>query len=45
VIELTPEPAPENCAQVIAVVPSVPPASLVQTHPVSARVVPVSIKT
>jgi len=45
VIELTPEPAPENCAQVIAVVPNVPPALLVQTQPVSASVVPVSIKT
>ena len=45
VIELTPEPAPLNCAQVMAVVFSVPPASLVQTQPVSASVVPVSTKT
>ena len=44
-IALTPDPAPENCAQVMAVTLIVPPASLVQTHPVSARVVPVSIKT
>ena len=45
VIELTPEPAPENCAHVIAVTPIVPPASDVQTQPVSARVEPVSTKT
>ena len=45
VIELTPEPAPENCAQVMAVTLIVPPALLVQTQPVSASVVPVSIKT
>ena len=45
VIELTPEPAPENCDQVMAVTLIVPPASLVQTQPVSASVVPVSIKT
>ena len=45
VIELTPEPAPENCDQVMAVTLIVPPALLVQTQPVSARVVPVSIKT
>ncbi len=45
VIELTPEPAPLNCAQVMSVVPKVPPALLVQTHPVSASVVPPSINT
>ena len=45
VIELTPEPAPENCDQVIAVTLIVPPALLVQTQPVSASVVPVSTKT
>ena len=45
VIELTPEPAPENCAHVIAVVPSVPPAFEVHTQPVSACVVPVSTNT
>lgn len=45
VIELTPEPAPLNCDQVMAVTLIVPPALLVQTQPVSARVVPVSIKT
>ena len=39
VIELTPEPALENCAQVMAVTLIVPPALLVQTHPVSASVV------
>ena len=44
-IALTPEPAPLNCAQVMAVVFSVPPALLVQTQPVSASVVPVSTKT
>ena len=35
-------PAPENCAQVTAVVPSVPPWSAVQTQPVSALAVPCS---
>ena len=45
VIELTPEPAPENCAHVMAVTPIVPPASDVHTQPVSARVEPVSTKT
>jgi hypothetical protein len=32
-------PAPLNCVQVIGVVPKVPPASIVHTQPVSARVV------
>jgi len=44
-IELTPDPAPENCAQTIAVTPMVPPASDVQTQPVSASVVPCSTNT
>ena len=39
------DPAPENCDQGKAVVPSVPPAFAVQTQPVSALVVPVSINT
>ena len=38
------DPAPLNCDQGKAVVPSVPPAFAVQTHPVSALTVPVSIK-
>ena len=38
------DPAPENCDQGKAVVPSVPPAFAVQTKPQSALTVPVSIK-
>jgi len=38
------DPAPLNCDQGKAVVPSVPPAFAVHTHPVSAFTVPVSIK-
>ena len=38
------DPAPENCDQGNAVVPSVPPAFAVQTNPQSAFTVPCSIK-
>ena len=44
-MELTPVPAPENCAQTIAVTPMVPPASDVHTQPVSASVLPPSTNT
>ena len=37
-------PAPLNCAHVTGVTPNVPPALIVQTHPVSACVDPCSIK-
>ena len=38
-------PAPENCANAIAVVPTVTVALFVHTHPVSAFTVPSSTKT
>lgn len=43
-VEAVYDPAPENCDQGNAVVPSVPPAFAVQTNPQSALTVPVSIK-
>lgn len=43
-VEAVYDPAPLNCDQGNAVVPSVPPAFAVHTQPVSALIVPVSIK-